>query len=429
MNLRSYCTVILTRIIYGELSITQATKQLKSKQFSQQEQSKILFLIYGVIRRYYSLSFTINLYLTKKIRAKDKDIECLLLLMTFQLLHTNTPSYAAISENVQVARILKKPWATGMINAIGRSIIRQEHTIPDKFPEEAIYEHPTWMIEMIRKDWPDFWEKILTENNAHAPFTIRTITKNIKHENYKIALETADIDYEQCKTSPLGLIIKGKLRAEELPFYNDGGFIVQDEAAQLITELVSEVDKKRMLDVCAAPGGKTCALIDSFLTSPNLVALDIHKKRIDLLKKNLSRLNFSCSISQADATENGIFASESFDLILVDAPCSSSGVIRRHPDIKIKKSMSNLQSTIEIQAKILSNVWEYLVQGGELIYITCSVFKKENDQMILKFLKAHHDAELIIIREKWGVETKVGRQILPGMENSDGFFFSKLKKI
>ena len=210
--------------------------------------------------------------------------------------------------------------------------------------------------------------------------------------------------------------------------YHEGGFIVQDEGAQFASELAATGNREKILDVCAAPGGKTCALIDSLPQSAGLLALDINQYRLELLKANLKRLNFSCKVHQVDATDYNILPGQNFDLIILDAPCSSSGVIRRHPDIKIKKNLENLSATLELQIRLLSNIWRFLAVGGELLYITCSIFKKENDQMIFKFLGMQKNASLIRLDEEWGFETKFGRQILPGTNNSDGFYYSKLRK-
>ncbi len=428
MNFRLYCIVLLEKIIYDDMSIALATKQIRDKGFTKQEQSRLISLIYGVLRHYYSLDHRINLYLTKRMRTKDKDVECILLSMTYQLLHTNTPQHATVSENVEIARIMRKPWATKVINAIGRKILREASLKEIKLTNEAKYEHPEWMIDMIKIDWPNTWKEILVQNNKAPPFTIRTIKKNIDHDEYKKILEKKNIKFEQCTFSLQGLIIKDKLRAEELPLYHEGGFIVQDEAAQFASELVSTRHKKNILDVCAAPGGKTCALIDSLPELTSLSALDISKNRLDLLKTNLNRLNFSCRIYQFDATDTGIFTDQSFDSIILDAPCSSSGVIRRHPDIKLKKNPDNLKLTLKLQIQLLSNIWRFLSIGGELLYITCSIFKEENDQMIFKFLDLQKNAKLIKFDKDWGFETEFGRQILPGTNNSDGFFYSKLRK-
>ena len=429
MNSRSLCVIHLKKIIYEGASITQVTNKIRGTYLNHRDQARILSTIYGILRNYYSLSSITNLYLRKKLRNKDKDIQCILLCMVYELLHTCTPKYAVISENVQVARNIKKNWATGMINAIGRNILNDNRTSEINVSNETKYNHCNWMIDLIKNDWPDSWEEILNENNLQPPFTIRTIKKNIDHEKYKTILANAGIKFEQCEFAPLGLVIKNKLQARELPLFNNGAFIVQDEAAQLATELVCYTkEKKNILDVCAAPGGKTSALLDSLLTPANLVALDIHHNRLKILEENLKRLNFSCQIKQLDATQRNIFPKNSFDYIMLDAPCSSSGVIRRHPDIKIKKNADNLLTTIELQTKLLTNVWKLLEQNGILLYTTCSVFKKENDDIILRFLETHENAELIPIKTEWGLETKAGRQILPGMSNADGFFFSKIKK-
>ena len=349
--------------------------------------------------------------------------------MAYQLLHTNTPQYATISENVEIARNIKKPWATRIINAIGRKILRDTSLGQERLPDEALYEHPEWMIKMIKADWPKSWEEILIQNNKAPPLTIRTINKNIEHLRYKELLEKKDIQFEQCISSSKGLIIRDKIRVEELPMYHEGGFIVQDEGAQFASELVASGNKEKILDVCAAPGGKTCALIDSFPQSARLSALDINQNRLALLKANLKRLNFSCEVHQVDATDYSTLFDQNFDLIILDAPCSSSGVIRRHPDIKIRKNLESLSAILKLQIRLLSNTWRFLATGGELLYITCSIFKKENDQMIFKFLDTQKDASLIRLDENWGFETKFGRQILPGTNNSDGFYYSKLRKI
>ena len=418
----------MKKIIYEDMSIALATKKVREKGFTEQDQSRLISLIYGVLRHYYSLDYRVNIYLKKKIRSRDKDIECILLSMAYQLLHTNTPQYATISENVEIARNLKKPWATSIINAIGRKILRDTSLEQERLPDEAMYEHPEWMIKMIKADWPDSWKEILIQNNLAPPFTIRTIKKNIEHLQYKKILEKKGIQFEQCISSSNGLIIRNKIRAEELPMYHEGGFIVQDEGAQFASELAATGNREKILDVCAAPGGKTCALIDSLPQSAGLLALDINQYRLELLKANLKRLNFSCKVHQVDATDYNILPGQNFDLIILDAPCSSSGVIRRHPDIKIKKNLENLSATLELQIRLLSNIWRFLAVGGELLYITCSIFKKENDQMIFKFLGMQKNASLIRLDEEWGFETKFGRQILPGTNNSDGFYYSKLRK-
>ena len=189
MNFRLYCVVLLKKIIYEDMSITLATKKVREKGFTEQDQSRLISLIYGVLRHYYSLDYRVNMYLKTKIRSKDKDIECILLSMVYQLLHTNTPQYATISENVEIARSIKKPWATKIINAIGRKILRDASLEQERLPDEALYEHPEWMIKMIKADWPDSWKEILIQNNLAPPFTIRTIKKNIEHLQYKKILE------------------------------------------------------------------------------------------------------------------------------------------------------------------------------------------------------------------------------------------------
>ena len=177
MNFRLYCVVLLKKIIYEDMSIALATKKVREKGFTEQDQARLISLIYGVLRHYYSLDHRVNMYLKTKIRSKDKDIECILLSMVYQLLHTNTPQYATISENVEIARSIKKPWATKIINAIGRKILRDASLEQERLPDEALYEHPEWMIKMIKADWPDSWKEILIQNNMAPPFTIRTIKK------------------------------------------------------------------------------------------------------------------------------------------------------------------------------------------------------------------------------------------------------------
>jgi 16S rRNA (cytosine967-C5)-methyltransferase len=389
-------------------------------------------LCYGVLRHYYSLNLILSALLDKKLKKKDSDVKALILIGLYQLDHMRTPDHAAVSASVESCKDLKKPWAKKLVNAVLRRYQR-EH---DKFPEliaaneSARNEHPTWLLENLKDEYPEHWQSIIKENNLPPPMSLRVNLRKTDRDSYMKKLDAAGIEAQASKLNQGGIILTHPVAVETLPDFTEGHVSVQDLAAQLAIPLLNPQAGERILDACSAPGGKLAQLLE---TSPVLqlaVAIEKEPHRFKKLENTLERLGLSATLMQNDACAvDDWWDKQLFDRILIDAPCSASGVIRRHPDIKYLRTAEDIRNITILQTEILDALWPLLRKGGKLLYITCSVFKAENDGQITAFSNKHNDAKSIPIQANWGMATDYGRQILPGENAMDGFYYAQLQKI
>jgi len=388
-------------------------------------------LCFGVIRHYYSLNFILNMLLDKKLKKKDSDIKALILIGLYQLDHMRTPAHAAVSASVESCKELKKSWAKNLVNAVLRRYQR-EH---DKFPElitvndSAKYEHPIWLIDRLKDEYPQHWQSIIKENNLQPPMSLRVNTRKTDRDSYLKKLQAAGIEAQPSNLNQSGIALTHPVGIEALPDFSEGHVSVQDLAAQLAIPLLEPQAGERILDACSAPGGKLAHLLETMPTLQEAVAIENEPHRFKKLEATLERLGHSATLVQNDARAiNDWWDKQLFDRILIDVPCSASGVIRRHPDIKFLRTAEDIQNIAVLQAEILDALWPLLSKGGKLLYITCSVFQAENDEQITAFTNKHNDAHSIPIQAKWGIATKYGRQILPGDNAMDGFYYAQLQK-
>jgi 16S rRNA (cytosine967-C5)-methyltransferase len=355
------------------------------------------------------------------LEKKNLDIHCLLILGAYQLIHSDTPIHAAINETVGVAEIIGKPWAKGFINAILRDIDRDREIIENN----KHYSHPSWLIKKLKQDYPKNFQEILIENNKKAPMTIR-VHPSIQRDDYQQQLQEINIFSQPSTIAPQALILNDAVGVTKLPGFKNGSCYVQDTSAQLAALLISPKKGELILDACSAPGGKATHLAE-LCPEANIIALDSDKQRLSKVQENLNRFkNHNITIQQGDARDQEWWDGKLFDKILLDAPCSSTGVIRRHPDIKLLKKPKDISQITKTQSLILGNLWGLLKPGGRLLYATCSVLKDENVHQISQFLDRFEDAKNEKITIPWG-DGDIGRQQLP-QKNYDGFYYAKLKK-
>lgn len=390
-------------------------------------------LVSGTLRYYFSLTARVEAHLRKPLRSKDLDVHLLLLIGAYQLIHTRIPKHAAVSETVACAKKLKKPWARGLVNAVLRAISVETDlaaTISDP-ATPAELDHPAWFIEHIRRALPNHWQAILQANNTRAPMSIRINQRKISPATYREKLRdekiTAELRYSaQAET----LTLDSPISQRTLPGYEEGEVAVQDASAQLACSLINKPSgPTRVLDACAAPGGKAFHLLETF-PEIDMLLLDNAAKRVENLRREASRLGHDeiCRIEHADATDLEWWDQQPFDLILIDAPCSGSGTVRRHPDIKLLREPADLIELVERQLCLLMNLWQTLIPGGTLLYSTCSLFHEENDAVINRFIDAHRDAKIVTLRMPEGVSMTHGWQTLPSAGGGDGFYYAKLTK-
>jgi 16S rRNA (cytosine967-C5)-methyltransferase len=381
-------------------------------------------LLLQTCRYFHRLEAIANVLISKN--PKDSLVIAVIILGLCELHMLEKPEHAVINEMVNLVKKNKFHSAAGFTNAILRKSIREKNGWEQKLSQNDafIYSHPLWFINTIQKAWPNDWQMILSENNQHPPMTLRVNQAKIQRADYlkKITAKATLI-------SPQGIILQEAQGIENLYGFSEGYVSVQDEAAQLAVLLLDIQGHQRILDACAAPGGKTSHILET--SHPETcVAIEVQEKRFEKLKKTFERLNLNptCLLADASSPETW-WDGNSFDRILIDAPCSGTGVIRRHPDIKLRRSEKNIYINLDIQKKLLQNLWPLLKPNGILVYATCSVLPEENEQQIEQFLQTHLNAQVQDIKISIGKKCQHGLQILPGTENMDGFYYCVLKKI
>ncbi len=431
MNSRLAVVKILLQVTLHGRNLPDAIAHYADK-IEENDRSLIQAMSYGVIRLYPRLQFIANQLISKPLKTKDNDILLLILSGLYQLIEMRIPDHAAVSETVKITKALKKPWAKNLVNAVLRNYQRQEGTINNKIDKnaEAKYAHPFWWLKIIKNHWGEEnqWQQILQANNQNPPMTLRLNTGYITRQDYLKLLLQHEITATAAKHSPDAIYLEKPVQVNLLPLFDEGKVSVQDEAAQLAAYLLNPQKGDRILDACAAPGGKTIHLLERE-NKINLIALDIEENRLEKIQENLDRTRLSAQLIAANAfNPDSWWDKKPFDRILLDAPCSASGVIRRHPDIKLLRHKDDIPKLMQDQERILNALWPLLKSGGMLLYATCSVLPEENTLQIQHFLQQHTDAELQPINSAWGQQQVAGKQILPGEDGMDGFFYALIQK-
>lgn len=423
MNLRLIAAEVIDDVTDGRALDQALTHHLKLIHETK-DRAFVQAICYGVCRFYNKLDVMISHFLTKPMKAKDSDVHALIMVGLYQLVDMRVPAHAAVSETVEAAKGLNKPWARGLVNAVLRAYLRHP-TLDFSDDLEAYYTHPLWWITKLKTDWPDQYEAILIANNEHPPFALRA-------RNREISLAILEQKGLQAKAIPetlQGLVVDPPVPVEELPGFREGDLSVQDGAAQLAVELLPLKVGMRVLDACAAPGGKLTHILTRELGLKWVLAVEVDEKRIASIHENLNRLHLQAKVVCADIKKRDAWwDNQPFDSILLDVPCSASGVVRRHPDIKLLREPTDIKKLAIEQRQILETVWSTLAVGGTVLYVTCSVFHEENDQVINEFMKKQTNVVCDKIELPVGRQTAHGWQILPGEAGMDGFYYARLRK-
>lgn len=386
-------------------------------------------LCYGSLRWYPQLSALSRRLLQKPLKANDRDIEQLLIVGAYQLLHTRIPAHAAISSVVEAARVLRKNWATGLINGVLRNLQRDADALLAQLPAAARQAHPAWLWQAIETAWPAQAAAVIEANNSYPPMCLRVNCRRGARNDYLQRLAAVDIAATACAYSDDGVRLETPHDVAALPGFADGDVSVQDEAAQLAAALLDAQPGQRVLDACCAPGGKTGHMLEREPALAEVLALDVSAERLQRVAANLQRLQLGAQLLAGDALRPADWwDGKPFDRILLDAPCSGSGVIRRHPDIKLLRSERDIVQLAELQLRLLQTLWPLLAPGGTLLYATCSIMPAENSEVIARFLAATPTAAELPIAADWGAAQSHGRQLLPALAGSDGFYYCRLHK-
>lgn len=386
-------------------------------------------ICFGFCRHYFRLQAIANCLLNKK--PKETEIWVALLIGLYQLHYMNQPDYAVVKETVALLEKTKKSWAKGLVNAVLRNFCRQRDEILEKLNKDPsfIYGQPQWLLKRLKSDWSNDWKAIAQENDVHPPMTLRVNVRKNSTNDYLRRLNEAGIEAYAHPVAPEGITLVSPCDVRQLPGFAEGCISVQDGAAQLAASLLSLKPGLRVLDACCAPGGKTCHILETIPDLAACVALDVDAKRLTRVQENLNRLQLQATLVQGDASmPETWWDGQLFDRILLDAPCSAIGVIRRHSDIKLLRTEEEITAITKVQKAMLESLWPLLAPGGLMVYATCSVMSAENELQVADFVSKYSDCEVVQINAMWGRSTGHGRQILPGEGGMDGFFYSVLLK-
>ncbi|MBM6550670.1 16S rRNA (cytosine(967)-C(5))-methyltransferase RsmB [Marinomonas ostreistagni] len=419
---------------HGSLS-TQISKQIGEVDYDEQGLTKEL--CFGVCRYYPQLNSVALSLLSKPFEEKDLDLYATLLMGLYQIEHMNTPDHAAVNESVELCRQLDKDWATKLMNAVLRRYQRERDDILDNLASQPSVEFnlPKWLVKRFKKHWGDDFEQVVTATNTHPPMCIRVNQDKVSRETYQAQLTEQGTVSRETAFSDSGLYLEKAVSVTMLPDFEHGHASVQDESAQLAAMILAPEQGERVLDACAAPGGKTGHLLER-APELQLTAVELEPWRLQRIESNLERLGVQAELICADAGDtNAWWDQQAFDKILLDAPCSATGVIRRNPDIKINRKPADIDELVTIQQRILMATWQTLKPGGYLLYATCSLMPEENERQMAHFLAEQADAKECSLDTLnsalalgFGKAVSHGIQVLPTVDGQDGFYYCLLQK-
>jgi len=434
---RAFAAQLLVPVLNGKGSLSSLDADLASSVIKERDRGFVKALCFGVCRAHPRLDALAGQLLREPLKARDTDIQALLLIGLYQILHMRVPPHAAVSETAGAARAFGKAWATRVLNGCLRRFQRESVALQAKVDRDAPVAlwHPDWLLLEFRDAWPDSWRAICEANNGAGPMTLRVNRRHVTRVDYLQRLESAGLAATPCGFAEDGIQLENPCDVTQLPGFAEGDISVQDESAQLCADLLApalaDSNDKRALDACSAPGGKTAHLLERF--DVRLTALDVDPTRLKRVSSTLQRLGLEATLHAADASDSnaddGWWDGQPFDAILLDAPCSGTGVIRRHPDIKLARRHSDVAELATRQSRLLDTLWTKLAPGGTLLYATCSVLPVENAIQIEAFLARTPNAIADTPSNlAWGQPAGHGQQLLPTPAGPDGFFYARLRK-
>ncbi|GLX11846.1 ribosomal RNA small subunit methyltransferase B [Pseudomonas straminea] len=431
MNPRLAAARALAAVLDGKASLGTSLPPLLDK-VEARDRGLAQDLAFGAARWQPRLELIAGKLLRKAFKEGDRDLEALLLVGLYQLFYTRIPAHAAIGETVGCVDKLKKTSAKGLLNAVLRNAQRDSESLLAELDRDPVLHtaHPRWLQKQLKAFWPEHWQAICAANNAHPPLILRVNLRHGSRDDYLARLRQTGFEAEPCTFSRDGIRLLQACDVTLLPGFAEGHVSVQDEAAQLAAELLQLAPGQRVLDACAAPGGKTCHLLEAEPALSEVVAVDLEAKRLARVRENLDRLGLEATLIAADGRNTAAWwDGKPFQRILLDAPCSATGVIRRHPDIKLTRKADDIPALATLQGELLDALWPTLEVGGILLYATCSTLPTENTEVIDAFLARTPGARELDIAGPFGLKQPHGRQLLAKQDGHDGFYYAKLIKI
>jgi len=424
LNLRSMAAQAVEQVVEKGQSLSNVLPALQQK-VGDKDKALLQELCFGVLRSLSQLEWMIKQLMERPMTGKQRTVHYLIMVGFYQLLYTRIPPHAALAETVEGAVVIKRQQLKGLINGVLRQFQRRQEELLNEFAQtELRYLHPSWLVKRIRDAYPQQWESILEANNQRPPMWLR-VNRNFNTRDAWLALlAEAGLNGFPHPDYPDAVRLETPTSVLALPGFEQGWVTVQDASAQGCVSYLQPQNGEQILDLCCAPGGKTTHILE-VAPQADVMAVDVDEKRLSRVYDNLKRLGMKATVKQGDGRHPAQWCGEQqFDRILLDAPCSATGFIRRHPDIKWLRRDRDIIELAQLQAEILNATWLHLKTGGTLVYATCSILPEENQQQIAAFLARTPDAVL----SETGTSEQPGRQNLPGAEEGDGFFYAKLIK-
>lgn len=423
-NLRSVAAQTIEKVIEQGQSLSNVLPAAQ-KSVGEKDAALLQELCYGVLRTLPQLEWIISKLMSRPMTGKQRTIHFLIMVGLYQLMYTRIPAHAALAETVEGAIALKRQQLKGLINGVLRQFQRQQEELMQQMNEgEQQYLHPKWLLERLKRAWPDQWKQIVDANNQRPPMWLRVNRNHHSRNDWLVLLEESGKTAFPHPQHSDALRLETPCSVGQLPGFDLGWVTVQDASAQGCVALLDPQNGEKILDLCAAPGGKTTHILEA-APQADVMAVDVDAQRLARISENLQRLNMQADVKLGDGRTPEVWCGDTlFDRILLDAPCSATGVIRRHPDIKWLRRDRDIPELASLQQQILDAVWPHLKSGGTLLYATCSVLPEENHLQITGFLQRHTDARL----QDTGDLTQPGIQVFPQADGGDGFYYAKLIK-
>jgi len=427
--LRADAARALVRVAFDGVSLRPALAEANARIADPRDRALLAASLFAATRWWLRLDAALASLLEKPLAPKARDVRALLVLAFAQIAVLKMPDYAVVAASVDAARVLGQPQMSGLVNALLRRFVREREAIDAQLDRDPVTHlaHPRWLIDAIRRDWPDHTDAILDANNREAPLTLRANRRRIDADAMIERLLAGGIAATRHADLVDAIVLDESTDVTRLPGYTEGLFSVQDGAAQRIADLMALADGQRVLDACAAPGGKAAHMLER--ADVALTALDRDTSRLARVRENLARLGLGADVRAGDANEpESWWDGRPFDRILIDAPCSATGIVRRQPDIKLHRRAADIAELSAMQKRLLVALWPLLAPGGRLVYATCSLLHAENAAVLADFTAAHPDARSVAVPSEFGVAAGPGRQNLPGSGGMDGFFYAIVEK-
>ena len=429
IDTRALAAGVLADVALHGMSLRERLQPAQSKLADARDRAFLTALCNEGARWWLRFDKALDGLLQQPLRKREPALHTLLVLGLVQLEILRLPPHAAVAATVEATRALGRGGFAKLANAVLRRWLRERDSSNIRLDRDAGTRsaHPRWLIDTLARDWPEHAEAILAANNTSSPPMLRVNARRTTRDALLAALARAGCEAQPHAFLRDGITLASNTDVTRLPGFAEGHFSVQDGAAQCAADLLDLHEGLRVLDACAAPGGKACHMLER--ADVELVALDVDPRRTGSIRANLERLGLQGDVRTGDAGDpEPWWDGKPFDRILLDAPCSATGVIRRHPDIKLHRRAGDIAQLAAGQRRLLDALWPLLAQGGRLVYATCSLLREENEHVVDGFLCTRADARVRAFEWPVGQEAGPGRQILPGEGGLDGMFYAVIAK-